>query len=116
MFSKNEWDLGWTNLVTHHIDTGNSWPFRQPMSRYPPAHLEAIDKQLTDMIRQDVIEPSASPWASNIVLAKKKDCTFRCCVDYRQLNDVTRKDAYPLPRTHSCLDAMAGSRFFSTFV
>ena len=67
------------------------------------------------MLTQGVIEPAASPWASNIVLAKKKDGSLRCCIDFRQVNDITRKDAYPLPRTDQCLDAMNGSCWFSTF-
>ena len=107
--------MGWTNLVEHSIDTGNAKPFRQQMRRYPPAHLDAIDEHLKEMQTQGVIEPAASPWASNIVLAKKKDGSFRCCVDYRQLNNLTRKDAYPLPRTDECLDALSGSCLFSTF-
>ena len=115
VFSKGEWDLGWTDVVTHSIDTGDHKPFRQPMRRYPPAHLQAIDEHLSDMLHQGIIEPTSSPWASNIVLAKKKDGTYRCCIDFRQLNNITRKDAYPLPRTDTCLDAMAGSKWFSTF-
>ena len=67
------------------------------------------------MLRQNVIEPSASPWASNIVLARKNDGSYRCCIDFRQLNTLTRKDAYPLPRTEACFDALAGSCLFSTF-
>ena len=115
VFSKGEWDLGWTNLVTHTIDTADAKPFRQPMRRYPPIHLKAIDQHLSDMLEQGVIEPAASPWASNVVLAKKKDGTLRCCIDCRQLNELTRKDAYPLPSTGECLDAMSGSVWFSTF-
>jgi len=115
VFSKDEWDLGWTKVVTHRIDTGNHEPVRQPFRRYPPAHLQAIDKHVADMQQQGIIEPACGPWASNIVLAKKKDGTFRCCVDYRQLNDATRKDAYPLLWTDDCLDAMSGSHWFSTF-
>ena len=62
------------------------------------------------MLQQGVIQPAKSPWASNLVLVKKKDGSLRCCVDYRQLNSLTRKDAYPLPRTDMCLDAMSGTR------
>jgi len=67
------------------------------------------------MLTQGVIEPAASPWASNIVLAKKKDGSLRCCIDFRKVNDITRKDAYPFPRTDQCLDAKNGSCWFSTF-
>jgi len=115
VFSRDEWDLGWTDRVTHKIDVGENKPIRQQLRRYPPLHMESIDRHLSDMLRQKVIEPANSPWASNIVLAKKKDGTLRCCIDFRQLNDITRKDAYPLPRTDACLDAMSGSKFFSTF-
>ena len=115
VFSKGDWDLGWTDIVTHNIDTGDHKPIRQPLRRYPPLHLQDIDRQLEDMLQQRVIEPASSPWASNIVLAKKKDGTLRCCIDFRQINEITRKDAYPLPRTDQCFDALAGSAWFSTF-
>ena len=115
VFSRDEWYLGWTDIVTHTIDKGDNKAFRQLLRRYPYAHLQPIDKHLDDMQRQGIIEPATSPFASNIVLAKKKDGTFRCCVDYRQLNNITVKDAYPLPRTDACLDALAGSCWFTTF-
>ena len=54
-------------------------------------------------------------WASGIVLVKKKDGPTRFCVDYRSLNNVTTKDAYPLPRVDDSLDQLAGSKWFSTF-
>ena len=66
------------------------------------------------MQEKDVIEPSASPWASPIVLVRKKDGSTRFCVDYRKLNSVSRKDAYPLPRIDDTLDTLAGAQWFST--
>ena len=114
-FSMGENDLGWTNIVTHAIDTGDSKPVRQPFRRHPSAHNDAIQKHVANMLEQVVIEPAKSPWASNVVLVKKKDGSLRCCIDYRQVNAATRKDAYPLPRTDVCLDAMSGARWFSTF-
>jgi hypothetical protein len=66
------------------------------------------------MLDKDIIKPSASPWASPIVLVQKKDGTVRLCVDYHKVNSVTRKDAYPLPRIDDTLDTLAGSCWFST--
>ena len=114
VISLHELDLGWTDLVTHTIDTGDAPPIRQQLRRHPPAHQVEIDKQVSNLLAQKVIEPAASPWSSNVVLAKKADGSWRCCIDFRQLNDVTRKDAYPLPRTDQCFDALAGSCLFSS--
>jgi len=65
------------------------------------------------MLRHRIIEPAASPWASNVVLAKQSDGSLRFCLDFRQLNEITYKDSYPLPRISSCLDALGGSSLFS---
>ncbi|GFY31200.1 retrovirus-related Pol polyprotein from transposon 17.6 [Trichonephila clavipes] len=66
------------------------------------------------MKNNDVIEPSSSPCASPIVLVRKKDGSTRFCVDYRRLNDVTKKDSYPLPSIDDTLDTLAGNTWFST--
>jgi hypothetical protein len=66
------------------------------------------------MAEQGVIEPSASQWSSNILVVKKKDNSLRFCVDFHQLNDVTRKDSHPLPRIDDTLDASSGAKCFST--
>ena len=70
-----------------------------------------MKRLLDEMLRKDVITPSKSPWASPVVLVRKKD---GFCVDYRKVNAVTRKDAYPLPRIDVTLDTLAGSKWFST--
>jgi len=113
VFSKSEIALGLTTLVKHKIDTGGAPPFRQPLRRFPPAHVQA--EYVDNMLRQGIIEPACSPYASNLVLVKKKDQSFRCCVNYRILNSSTKKDAYPLPRIDVCLDAMSSAKWFSTF-
>ena len=107
--------MGLTNVVMHKINTGTAEPTRQQLRRQPKPAIEAIDQLIPDMMKAGLIEPSSSPWAANIVLVRKKDGTARCCIDYRQLNAVTKKDRYPLPRTDACLDAMNGSQWFSTF-
>jgi len=77
--------------------------------------LDKIDEHVGKIIEAGVIEPSCSPWTSNIVVVSKKDGSLRFCVNYRKLNSVTRLDAYPLPRIDSCLDALSGAQFFSAF-
>ena len=66
------------------------------------------------MIAQGIVEPSDSPWSAPICLVKKKDGTCRFCIDFRSLNSVTTKGAYPLPRIDDTLDALSGSMWFST--
>ena len=66
------------------------------------------------MLEKGVIQPSDSPWSSPIVLAKKKDGSVRFCIDYRKVNAITRKDAYPLPRIDETLDTLAGSKLYTT--
>ena len=61
-----------------------------------------------------MVQPSASAWASPIVIAPKKDGTSRFCVDYRRVNAVTKKDVYPLPRIDDILDTLGGAQYFST--
>ena len=69
---------------------------------------------VADMLTGGQIEASDSPWSSPLVLVTKKDGGTRFCVDYRQLNDATIKDAYPLPRIDDTLDMLAGKQWFST--
>ncbi|GBN42631.1 Transposon Ty3-I Gag-Pol polyprotein [Araneus ventricosus] len=66
------------------------------------------------MVDNRIIEESSGPWASPIVLVKKKDGSTRFCVDYRKLNEITKKDSYPLPRIDDTLDALKGSQWFTT--
>jgi hypothetical protein len=73
-----------------------------------------IDKATKEMQEAKVIEPSTAEWASNLVVVTKKDGTARVCVDTRFLNNVTKRDCYPLPRIDTCLDSLGGSRYFST--
>jgi len=115
VFSMGELDLGETSLAAHRIDTGDSMPMRQTLRRQPFYLLDKIDENVQNMLKAGVIEPSCSPWTSNIVVVTKKDGSLRFCVDYRKLNSVMRRDAYPLPRMDSCLDALSGARYFNAF-
>ena len=113
MFSQGEDDLGCTPLLEHTIETQGP-PLRQPYRRQNPAVRREEMAQVQQMLASDVIRPSNSPWASPVVMVKKKDGSLRFCVDFRQLNAATVKDAHPLPRIDDLLDALHGARWFST--
>ena len=98
--------LGRTSKIRHCINTGNHPPIRQNTRRLPPSQRQDFKSSLNDMLLQGVVQPSVSPWASPIVLVKKKDSTVRFCVE---VNNITRKDAYPLSRIDETLDTLAGS-------
>jgi hypothetical protein len=66
------------------------------------------------MLEMNVIEPSTSDWASTIFMVPNSDGTTRFCIDYRQVNSITRKDAYPMPRLDECIDSLGKAKIFST--
>ena len=113
VFSQGEDDLGCTPLLEHTIETHGP-PLCQPYRRQNPAVRREEMAQVQQMLASDVIRPSNSPWASPVVMVKKKDGSLRFCVDFRQLNAATVKDAHPLPRIDDLLDALHGARWFST--
>ncbi len=98
IFASSSLDLGHTTLVRHEIDTGTAAPIKQAPYRVSQSEKEIIEKHISDMLDQGIIEVSSSPWSSPVVLVKKKDGSTRFCIDYRKLDAVTRKDSYPLPR------------------
>ena len=112
-FSESDDDLGWTGILRHRIITKEERPIKQPLRRFPQHMNEEADRQIEDMLRKDVIQTFTSPWASGIVMVTKKDGSKRFCVDYHKLNDVTPKDAYPLPRIDDSLDQLSGAEWFS---
>ena len=114
MFALNNSELNSTNLVQHHIETGDVNPIHQHARRIPFALREKVDKMVQDMLDQGVIQHSQSPWASPIVLVAKQDGTMRFCVDYRKSNAVTKMDVFPLPRIDDSIDILSHSRYFST--
>ncbi|CAK1579348.1 unnamed protein product [Parnassius mnemosyne] len=110
VFSSNEADIGKTGLVQHKIEL----PIFQRPRRLPVALEKEVETMIEGMVKDGVIEPSSSPWCSPVVLVKKKDGSMRFCVDYRRLNDATKKDSYPLPRIDDTLDMLTGVKWFST--
>ena len=103
-----------TDSVECEINLSNETPVRTKLKDRSPVEEYIIGKLVTDMKRRGVIQPLSSPWASPILLADKKNGKIRFCVDYRRLNKVTIKDAYPLPKMSDILNSMGKSTYFST--
>ena len=113
-FQDSDDDLGHTQLLQHSIDTGPATPIRQPPRRIPQHKQQEAQRLLQSMLDRNIISKSHSPWSSPIILVQKKDGSLRFCVEYRKVNEVTRKDAYPLPRIDETLDTLSGSSWFTT--
>ena len=101
--------------VTHTIPLKpDSKPPIHGLCRMSPAELEELQKQLTMYLEKGWIRPSTSAFGAPVVFAKKADGTLRFCVDYRALNAITIKNAYPLPRIDDLLDQLHGAQFFTS--
>ena len=109
----DRFDLGFTRSVEHEIDTTGC-----PIMQYPrrqPMHLEAkIDEMIINLTKAGVIRRCQSPWSAPLVVVGKKDGTIRMCVDYRGLNEITKKESFPMPNVDHLLDSLAGSKYFSS--
>ena len=105
--------VGYNDMVKHSIETDGL-----PYKSHPRAKSEQEKRYIADevlkLLQEGKIEPSRSPWGAPVVLVKKKDGTLRFCIDFRRLNEVTKKDAYPLPRIDECLNCLNGSKWFCT--
>ena len=113
IFCRDEFDIGVFQQVEHSIETGNARPIRQRLRRTPMGLAGDEEKHLRKMLQAGVIEPSVSEWASPPVLIRKRDGSVRYAIDYRRLNEVIKKEVYPLPLIDECIDTLAGNEWFS---
>ena len=105
--------FGQCPLTEVRINTRDHSPIRQRPYRTPLAKRKIIDECVDQMLKDNIIYPSNSPWASPVCLVPKKDGTTRFCVDYRSLNDITVKDRYPLPLIQDIFDQLGGKTVYS---
>ena len=105
--------LGRVTVWRHKIPTGDHPPIRSNPYRFSEIQKAEVEKQVTKMLRQGVIVPAVTSWSSPITLAPKRDGTWRFCVDYRKLNDITQKDSFPVPRLDEALSIMRGCNRFT---
>jgi hypothetical protein len=115
IFSKDKTDIGFTSLAKHNIELlPGAEAFREHPRRQNPAKREAASQTINDLLDKGIVENSESPFASGIVLVLKKDGSYRMCIDFRKLNQITKKDAYPIPRIDDALNQLGEARFFSS--
>ena len=115
-FAECDSDVGSSNVVFHEIDTGALRPLRQPTRCIPfGEQRNAVETEIEKLLENGVARPSTSPWASPVVMVKKKDGLWRMCVDYRRVNAATKFDCFPLLRLDEALDVVAGCSVFSSF-
>ena len=113
VFAKNKMDFGFTNLLKHEIHLNSDVPVKQSYRRIPPHIFNEVRDHIQGLLEANIIRPSSSPYASPIVVVRKKSGDIRLCVDYRRINDITRKDSFPLPRVQEVVDELKGSKYFS---
>jgi len=97
----------------HRINVMGHPPIKTPLRRKSERENDIISRQVQEMKKQGVIQDSKSPWSFAVILAPKKDGTYRFCVDYRPLNKITKKDVYPLPKIDEVFDQLGGAAYFS---
>lgn len=105
---------GTTHLTEHRIRVNTNTPIKQRYTPRNPATQEIINVEVDRILHDEVIEPSSSPWSSPVVIVRKANGKPRFCIDFRRVNNVTEKDAYPLPQVQATLEKLRGARFIST--
>ena len=115
LFMKHKADIGRCKIAKHRIEVEpDAIPHREGARRMSPEKAEKANNEVQNLLALGMIQPSFSPWASGIVIVKKKRGELRFCCDFRPLNDVTIKDAYPLPRIDLSLSRLGNARVFTS--
>jgi hypothetical protein len=112
-FAKDDLDIGCTSTVKHRIKLNDDTPFRMKSRRIAPADFEDARKHIQDLLAKSIIRESESPYASAIVLVRKKNNDLRLTVDFRLLNSRTVRDQYNTPKIEETLHSLSGAAWFS---
>ena len=111
LFASKDSELGHTDTVKRQIEVENHEPIKLRSYRTPIKNREVIDKAINEMLDADVLR-SRSPWSFPVVIVGKKDGSKRFCVDFRKLNQVTKKNSYPLPLIDDILALLGKAKYF----
>ena len=104
---------GRTSLAVHDVDVGSATPIKQHPYRLAPSKLQILKEEVSYMLKIGAIERGQSAWSSPVVLVPKPDDTSRPCIDYRKVNQVTKADAFPIPRLEDCIDRIGRAQVVS---
>ena len=109
IFSLEPNEMGCTDMTEHVIKVTNSKPLWERFHRIAPPMVDEVRQHIQEMLDGGTIYPSQSPWCNGVVLVRKKDGSLRFCIDFRKLNERTKKDAYPLPHMQEQMESMVGA-------
>ena len=115
LFMKHKADIGRCTIAKHTVEVEpGAVPHRECARRMSPEKAERANQEVRNLLALGMIQPSLSPWASGIVMVKKKNGELRFCCDFRPLNEVTIKDAYPLPRIDESLARLGKAKIYTS--
>ena len=115
VFSLHDGDLGYCDVLKHSIPVSSNKPVYLPHRAIPVQLQSEVRKCLDTWLKQGIIRPSKSPYASQVVIVRKKSGEIRLCVDFRKLNAISVRDSFPLPRVEEALQAVQAAVWFSSF-
>ena len=113
VFSQSEFDIGQVN-IKHDIELEPGPPIRDRPRPIPPQDLEEVRQHIQSLLDAHIIRPSTSPFASPIVLVRKRSGALRMCVDYRKVNARTIRDSYALPKIEDLFMTLSGAKYFTS--
>ena len=114
IFPLEDGEIGCTEATEHHMEVTDPQPFKERPRNIPKGLLQDVKDHLDHMLDIGAIKPSNSTWSNAVVLVRKKDRGLRFCIDFRHLNSCTKRDAFPLPGIHDAINALRGSKYYTT--
>ena len=114
IFTPEDGEMGCTKAAEHNIEVTDPRPFKERLWNIPSGLLDEVKEHLNHILDVGAIKHSKSAWSNAVVLVRKKDGGLRFCIDFQKLNARTRKDTFQLPQIHDAIDALSGSKYYTT--
>ena len=114
IYALEDGEMGCTKAAEHKIEVADPRPFKEGPRNIPSGLLDEVKEHLSHMLDVGAIKPSKSAWSNTVVLVHKKDGGLMFCINFQKLNAKTREDTFLLPRIHDAIDALSGSKYYTT--